>query len=286
MLTTIFSITLALSVASGNDNEAQWQARLAKATQQEMHNPWAAAVTYCYAARLGITEAQYRLAMLYAFGIGVPEDRVAAASLLSIAAEQGHQEAQKMLETIRITGHRLPRCVEADVEPEMSKHTVISSKMNANQQVVANIISKIATWHGVDPSFALTIAKVESGLNSSAVSPKSAMGVMQLIPETAARFNVKDVFNTSQNVKGGVRYLRWLLDRYQGNIALVAASYNAGEGKVDHYRGIPPYPETQQYVKKVLQLYPFSVHQTAADRGRDINVFPEPAKSKKIKVYR
>ncbi|MBM5573468.1 transglycosylase SLT domain-containing protein [Deefgea sp. CFH1-16] len=286
MLTTIFSITLALSAVSGDKNEAQWQSRLEKATQQEMHNPWAAAVTYCYAARLGITEAQYRLAMLYAFGFGVPEDRVAAASLLSIAAEQGHQEAQKMLETIRITGHRLPRCVESDVEPEISKPIVISRKMNANQQVVANIISKVATWHGVDPSFALSIAKVESGLNSSAVSPKSAMGVMQLIPETAARFNVKDVFNTSQNVKGGVRYLRWLLDRYQGNIALVAASYNAGEGKVDHYRGIPPYPETQQYVKKVLQLYPFSVHQTPNDRGRDINVFPEPAKTKKAKVYR
>ncbi|MBM5570152.1 MULTISPECIES: lytic transglycosylase domain-containing protein [Deefgea] len=284
MLTMLFSATLTLSTtAISPDYAAQWPTQLANAAKQEAHNPWTAAVLYCQAARQGVTEAQYRLAMLYAFGLGVPEDRVAAATLFSVAAEQGHYEAQKMLETIRISAHRLPACVESNTDPARAQLPPPPDikLMNANQKMVAKIISKVASWHGVDPHFALTIAKVESGLNATAVSPKSAMGVMQLIPDTAERFNVKDVFNVSQNVKGGVRYLRWLLDRYQGNVALVAASYNAGEGKVDRYRGIPPYPETRQYVKRVMALYPYAVHQTEGDRYRDINVFPEQQATKK-----
>ncbi len=293
MLSAFFSVTLVLAATPVPlDENSVWSAQLARAAQLEASNPWAAAALYCRGARYGITEAQYRLAMLYAFGLGVPEDRAAAATLFSIAAEQGHEESQKMLETIRISAHRLPNCVQNDAEPEhapwssSSSSPINSQILSINQKTVAKIIIKIANWHGVDPNFALTIAKVESGLNSAAVSPRSAMGVMQLIPDTAERFNVKDVFNVSQNVKGGVRYLRWLLDRYQGNVALVAASYNAGEGKVDRYRGVPPYPETQQYVKRVMLLYPHTVHQTEQDRGRDINVFPVQKPNNKKGVYR
>lgn len=278
MLAVFFSATLSLSTHIIEPKHAmQWPAQLSKAAELEARNPWQAAVVYCQAARNGITEAQYRLAMLYAFGFGVPEDRMAAATLFSIAAEQGHYESQRMLETIRISAHRLPACVESSANPAPAPlpPPMNLKTLNANQKTIAKIISKVASWHGVDPNFALSIAKVESGLNATAVSPKSAMGVMQLIPDTAERFNVKDVFNVSQNVKGGVRYLRWLLDRYQGNVALVAASYNAGEGKVDRYRGIPPYPETRQYVKRVMALYPYPAHQTESDRYRDINVFPE-----------
>ena len=284
MLTVLFSATLTLSAAPmSSDHGAQWSTQLASAAKQETRNPWNAAVIYCQAARHGVTEAQYRLAMLYAFGLGVPEDRAAAATLFSVAAEQGHSESQKMLETIRISAHRLPACVESNTDPAPAPMPPpIDIKLfSANQKMVAKIIMKVAHWHGVDPNLALTIAKVESGLNANAISPKSAMGVMQLIPDTAERFNVKDVFNVSQNVKGGVRYLRWLLDRYQGNVALVAASYNAGEGKVDRYRGIPPYPETRQYVKRVMALYPYAVHQTESDRYRDINVFPEQKVTKR-----
>ena len=272
-------VSLVAPSALATSNDVGWALPLlAEATKQEARNPWAAAVQYCIASRNGITEAQFRLGMLYAFGLGVPEDREAAATLFSVAAEQGHLEAQKMLETIRIGANKLPACVTANVDPVRAPFAPPpnwNATLSANQKVVANIITKIAAWHGVDPNFALSIAKVESGLNPGALSPKSAMGVMQLIPETAARFNVRDAFNASQNIKGGVRYLRWLLDRYQGNVALVAASYNAGEGKVDRYKGIPPYPETQQYVKRVQRLYPFAVHQTEADRWRDIDVFPK-----------
>jgi soluble lytic murein transglycosylase-like protein len=284
MLVALFTATLSLGAMPTNaDHSAQWTAQLASAAKQEARNPWTAAVLYCQAARHGVTEAQYRLAMLYAFGLGVPEDRAAAATLFSVAAEQGHYESQKMLETIRISAHRLPACVESNTNPAPAPlPPPIDIKLfNANQKMVAKIITKVAAWHGVDPNFALSIAKVESGLNAHAISPKSAMGVMQLIPDTAERFNVKDVFNVSQNVKGGVRYLRWLLDRYQGNVALVAASYNAGEGKVDRYRGIPPYPETRQYVKRVMVLYPYAVHQTESDRYRDINAFPDQKAERK-----
>ncbi|QZA78401.1 lytic transglycosylase domain-containing protein [Deefgea tanakiae] len=284
MLVELFTATLSLGAMPTNaDHSAQWTAQLASAAKQEARNPWTAAVLYCQAARHGVTEAQYRLAMLYAFGLGVPEDRAAAATLFSVAAEQGHYESQKMLETIRISAHRLPACVESNTNPAPAPlPPPIDIKLfNANQKMVAKIITKVAAWHGVDPNFALSIAKVESGLNAHAISPKSAMGVMQLIPDTAERFNVKDVFNVSQNVKGGVRYLRWLLDRYQGNVALVAASYNAGEGKVDRYRGIPPYPETRQYVKRVMVLYPYAVHQTESDHYRDINAFPDQKAARK-----
>ena len=102
------------------------------------------------------------------------------------------------------------------------------------------------------PRLALAIAVTESGLNPIAVSPKSAMGVMQLIPDTAARFNVRNPFDPMDNIKGGLAYLRWLLAYFRGDIALAAAGYNAGEGAVDRYGGVPPYPETQAYVARIL----------------------------------
>ncbi|WP_246308002.1 lytic transglycosylase domain-containing protein [Chitinibacter bivalviorum] len=239
------------------------QAVFAEFTELESADPWAAAVQYCRAARHGVIEAQYRLGMLYAFGLGVPENRSAAASLFSIAAEQGHLHAQNMLEMVHLKSNELPACVLSAVDPERApgiSMTAMPIQLNGDQKKTAEIISKIAHWYGVDPNFALSIAMVESRLNRHAVSPKEAMGVMQLIPDTAQRFNVRDVFNVSQNVKGGVQYLRFLIERYQGRIDLVSAAYNAGEGAVDRYRAIPPYPETRQYVLRVQRFYPALIH--------------------------
>ncbi|QLI80572.1 lytic transglycosylase domain-containing protein [Chitinibacter fontanus] len=246
-------------------NNAQFFAR----ADLESSDPWQAAAYYCVQARQGNIEAQYRLGVLYAFGLGVPENRPAAASLFSIAAEQGHHQAQDMLDTIRISQNQLPACVLSAVLPEKAPvvaGSILRITFKGEQQRTARIITQIARWHGVDPNFALSIAVVESRLQTFAVSPKSAMGVMQLIPDTAARFNVQDAFNVSQNVKGGVRYLRLLLDRYQGRIDLVSAAYNAGEGAVDKYRGIPPYRETQQYVSKIQKLYPAPIHLPDVER--------------------
>jgi soluble lytic murein transglycosylase-like protein len=83
---------------------------------------------------------------------------------------------------------------------------------------------------------------------------------MQLIPQTAARFNVRNPFNATDNVRGGLAYLRWLLAYYQGQVALAAAAYNAGEAAVDRYRGVPPFPETRDYVKRVQRLFPRELH--------------------------
>ena len=114
-------------------------------------------------------------------------------------------------------------------------------------------IRESAELHGVSPSLVEAVIRVESAFNPWAVSRKGAQGLMQLMPQTASALGVRDSFNPRQNIEGGVRHLRYLIDRYPGNTALALAAYNAGESAVDYYRGVPPYPETQQYVKKVLE---------------------------------
>jgi soluble lytic murein transglycosylase-like protein len=114
-------------------------------------------------------------------------------------------------------------------------------------------IREIAQQHGVSATLVEAVVRAESGFDPAAVSPKGAGGLMQLMPQTAAALGVADRFDPRENIRGGVRHLRYLLDRYQGSVVLALAAYNAGEGAVDTYRGIPPYPETQQYVERVLR---------------------------------
>lgn len=116
-------------------------------------------------------------------------------------------------------------------------------------------IQETAARHGVDPELVRTLIQVESDFNPWAVSPKGAQGLMQLMPRTAASLGVSNAFNPRQNIEGGVRHLRALIDRYRGDLQLALAAYNAGAPAVDSYRGIPPYPETQQYVRRVLSSY-------------------------------
>jgi hypothetical protein len=119
----------------------------------------------------------------------------------------------------------------------------------------ATEIDEIATRHGVSASLVRSVIRVESAFNPWAVSRKGAQGLMQLMPQTSASLGVRDAFNPRQNIEGGVRHLRYLLDRYPGNATLALAAYNAGEHAVERYGGIPPYQETQQYVRKVLDLH-------------------------------
>ena len=114
-------------------------------------------------------------------------------------------------------------------------------------------IQEIARQHGVSPGLITAVMRTESGFDRAAVSPKGAGGLMQLMPATAAALGVVDRFDPRESIRGGVRHLRYLLDRYQGSVALALAAYNAGEAVVDTYRGIPPYPETQEYVRRVLK---------------------------------
>lgn len=116
-------------------------------------------------------------------------------------------------------------------------------------------INHYAKQYGVDPTLVRAVMHAESAFNPNAVSSAGAGGLMQLMPQTAARFGVTDRFNPSENIAGGVAYLAFLLDLFKGNQKLAVAAYNAGEGAVQKYDGVPPYNETRHYVSRVLDLH-------------------------------
>jgi hypothetical protein len=226
-----------------------------------------AAELYCAAARDGDAEATFGLGWMYANGRGVEHDDAVAVALFARAAEAGHTQARKLLGVIGAERGELPSCMrerqadadvgvdpdagwgltEADIDP--------IADLPAAKQRIADLVTRVAPRFAVDPRLALAVIATESNFDPQARSPKDARGLMQLIPETAARFNVKNPFDVLDNVRGGLAYLRWLLAYYQGRVALVAAAYNAGERAVDRYGGVPPYPETRDYVQKVLRAF-------------------------------
>jgi len=121
---------------------------------------------------------------------------------------------------------------------------------------IDSLVRSEARDHNVDPCLVMLVMGAESTYKQNAISPKGALGLMQLIPETAARFGVRDVFNAKENIHGGVSYLRWLLDYFNNDVPLALAGYNAGEGAVVKYKNtIPPYDETQKYVRIIWGQY-------------------------------
>lgn len=115
----------------------------------------------------------------------------------------------------------------------------------------AGLVDRISEKHDVDRDLVNSVIRVESNYNPLAVSNKGALGLMQLVPSTARRFGVTNSFNPAENVEGGVRYLKYLLEHYNGNHHLALAAYNAGEGTVERYQGVPPFAETRSYVYRV-----------------------------------
>ena len=120
---------------------------------------------------------------------------------------------------------------------------------------IDNLISKYADKNGLDEDFVKAVINQESGFNPNATSHCGAMGLMQLMPSTAQGLGVKDAYNPEQNIEGGTKYLKGLMDRFNNDKSLALAAYNAGPNAVKKYGGIPPYAETQNYVKKVLSKY-------------------------------
>ena len=121
---------------------------------------------------------------------------------------------------------------------------------------IHELIDGIAEQHRVDPELIRAMVQVESNFDPRAVSPKGAMGLMQLIPDTARRFGVRNAFDSRANLDGGIRYLKYLMDLFDGDLQLALAAYNAGENAVSHTKGLPSIPETRNYVRKISLLYP------------------------------
>lgn len=237
----------------------------------------AAAKLYCRAARYGDAEAQYSLGWMLTNARGIQRNDAEAAHLFAAAAEQGLQQAQNMLNTMGGTplGDPPPclRPPETDPVPVVPPPAVRGAKpvslwatlpLPANAPpAIVNYVKLVAPEYQLSPALVLAVMAQESNFDPLAESPKKAQGLMQLMPDTASRFNVVRLRDPSQNIRGGMAYLRWLLAYFEGDVQLALAAYNAGEKAVDRYLGVPPYAETRLYVRKIMasvggqRLHPF-----------------------------
>ncbi len=201
-------------------------------------------------------DAQFAMGWFYSMGKGVEVNHDIAARFFSLAAIQGHRDAMEWLDKEPGSPElaKLPACMQKQ------EHSVAQVLFRKRGQVY-QLVKKHAPVYGVDVDFAMAVIAVESGFNVKATSRKKAQGLMQLMPETQARFHVKDAYDPEQNIKGGLSYLRWLIAYFKGDVELVAAAYNAGENAVLKYRGIPPYPETHDYVKRIARYYKKKHHE-------------------------
>jgi len=223
-----------------------------------------AAELYCRAARHGDAEAQYSLAWMLTNSRGVQRDEAQAAHLFAAAAEQGLAQAQNILARMGTPQGPPPACLRPPEEdrPPPPPPVVAAAPQkpaalappppppNAPEPIV-RFVNLVAPDYGLQPHLVLAFIATESNFDAGAVSPKNAQGLMQLMPDTATRFGVRNPKDAAQNLRGGMAYLRWLMAYFEGDVRLVAAAYNAGERAVERYLGVPPYAETRLYVLKI-----------------------------------
>ncbi len=227
-----------------------------------------AAELYCRAARHGDAESQFSLAWMLTNSRGIERDEAQAAHLFAAAAEQGYAQARNILARMGPPQGPPPACLRPPEEDRLLLAAATPPARpgpaaprppaappppppNAPEPIV-RFVNMVAPEYQLQPHLVLAIMATESNFDASAESPKNAHGLMQLIPDTASRFGVRNIRDPVQNIRGGMAYLRWLMAYFEGDVRLVAAAYNAGERAVERYLGVPPYAETRLYVLKIL----------------------------------
>ncbi len=242
---------------------------------------------YCQAALAGDAMSARNLAAIHAEGRGgVPRHDGLAAHWLARAALLGDETAEARFKQLAVPAET-PDCVReaeqraARASAEQQRQTEQARQAEqqrlaeqrralatayrehvdtAEQRRVMKIVYKLAPRYGLDPGLVYAVIRAESNFNPHALSDKNAQGLMQLIPDTAARFAVSKPFDPEQNIRGGMAYLRWLLSYFRGQVPLAVAAYNAGEGAVDKHGGVPPYAETRDYVQRIQRYYALTEH--------------------------
>jgi TPR repeat protein len=207
---------------------------------------------YCEAARRGDPRAFYAIGWMYLNGRGVARDDETAAMWLRKAADRGVTQAVNILQLIsRVSPARAQDCPS----PTATRRALGTIHPRASAPpAIRSVIDETAQHVGINTRLLHSVVLVESGFDPRAVSPKMAAGLMQLMPETAARFGVRDRFDPRENVHAGAKYLRLLIDKYNGSLTLALAAYNAGEKAVEAHGGVPPYQETKTYVDAIKRL--------------------------------
>lgn len=265
---------------------------------------------YCNAAREDDPDALIRLGWLYANGRGVTRNDQIAATLFLRAANLGSDMATQLTLLFRSTSTQMPACLggnEVDDQrvdaPRRLGGGAMANAAGASstatpvvadpapfrtappaveRRKVVELVVQLARQFKLDPRLVLALIGTESGFDPNARSNKNAQGLMQLIPDTAERFAVKDMFDPLENLRGGMSYLRWLLAYYRGDVMLAVAAYNAGEGAVDKFKGVPPFAETLAYVQRIRAFYPFDFHpfdSAATGPSAILRIGREPAAS-------
>lgn len=234
-------------------------------------DPVRAAQLYCRAARYGDAQAQFALAWMLTNARGIERDDAQAAHLFAAAAEQGHRQATAMATRLGTPLGAPPPCLrplEPELQPLLAQAATpaparaMPSRKAAElppppppahaPQPIVRFVQMTAPEYQLEPHVVLAVMQQESNFDPLAQSPRNAQGLMQLIPDTARRFNVRNAADPAQNIRGGMAYLRWLLAYFEGDLVLALAAYNAGERAVERYRGVPPYAETRLYVRKII----------------------------------
>jgi len=179
-----------------------------------------------------------------------PSTAGAAERMVSVVSAD--QRTGRLVRSVVVTTRRdAPGRVERPAAPVPAASAQPAPVISA--AAIADAVERAAAQHSLPPELIHSVIKVESNYNPVAVSSKGALGLMQLIPSTARRFGVLDAFDPADNIQGGAKYLRYLLDLYRGDYPLALAAYNAGEGAVAKYGTVPPYPETRSYLRLVAR---------------------------------